>query len=542
MRKLLNWKLFFLLILIPFLFPLFHHGIFISHDGQTQIIRIASYFSAVSSGIFPVRWASELNYGYGNPLFIFIYPLPYYLGIIIHALGINFQDTYKILLASSFLLSFYFFYLWISENYSKKVAVAAAFIYVLMPHHFLDFYVRGALGDMIGFALIPLCFYSVEKIIKKSQIFIIIGGISYGLLILSHNGLSLMFTPVLLAYVFLRLWDKKTILFKSLLIFLIGLIISCFFWLPAMFESIYMAKIPLFEYMYKHNFSSLSSIFYSPWGFGVDINKSGGLSPQIGIINLLLLLFSVFIFKKLKNIDKKIVILWFLVFFVSVFLSISQSTFLYEHLGFLRKFQFPWRFLILAGFACASISPIVLSKLKTKQLTILLIVLLLYSVQFITVKGYINHPDSYYSSFNGLGFDHGEGVTRWTSADISTPAKSKFELIGGKAEITDISIKPLEHKFKVDAKSRIQVLDNTIYFPGWRVTIDGKKTPIEFQDMNHRGLITFYAPEGKHNILVSFQESRIRLLSDLISLFFSISILIIMIYNLIVKRVKTNEK
>ena len=530
-----------IVILLFFLTPLFHSGIFSSHDGITQIIRIASYYSSISSGIFPVRWAPELNYGFGTPLFIFIYPLPYYLGTFIHILGFSFQNTYKILLASSFLLSFYFFYLWTTQNYSKSVSVVSAFIYVLMPHHFLDLYVRGALGDVIGFALVPLCLYSIEKIFKNSQIFILIGGIAYGLLILSHNGLSLVFTPVFLVYILLRAWDKKIVLLKSLFVFPIGLLISLFFWAPAILESSYMANIPLFEYMYKHNFSSLFSLFYSPWGFGVDINQNGGLSPQIGVINLLLLLFSIFIFKKLKNTERKMVVLWLAVFFISVFLSVSNSGFLYEHLGVLRKFQFPWRFLILAGFACASVSPIVLSKLKTKQLIILLAVVLLYSVQFISVKGYVNHPDFYYSSFNGLGFDHGEGITRWTSADISVPAKSRFELIGGEATISEVAKKPLEQKLKVDAKSQIQLLDNTIYFPGWKVTIDGRKVPIEFQDMNHRGLITFYAPKGARNIIVSFRESPVRLITDWISLFFSTSIFIILIYYFIIKHIKRSK-
>jgi uncharacterized membrane protein len=528
-------------ILLLFLIPLLHTGIFLSHDGITQIVRIASYSSSILNGVFPVRWAPELNYGYGTPLLIFIYPLPYYLGVFVHVLGFNFQNTYKILLASSFLLSFHFFYLWISQNYSKKVAVVSAFIYVLMPHHFLDLYVRGALGDVIGFALIPLCFYSIEKIFKKSQLFILIGGIAYGLLILSHNGLSLIFTPIFLAYIFLRAWDKRIILYKSLLIFPVGLLISLFFWAPALLENSYMSNIPLFEYMYKNNFSSIIALFYSPWGFGVDVSQSGGLSPQIGIINLLLLLFSVLIFKKLKNVERKMVFLWSLVFFVSIFLSISQSTFFYENIGLLRKFQFPWRFLILAGFACASVSPVIVSKLKIKQLIILLIVLLIYSTQFVSVKGYINYPDSYYSSFNSLGFDHGEGITKWTSADISTPSKSRFELIGGKAVISDETKNPLEQKLKIDAKSQIQLLDNTIYFPGWRVMIDDKKTLIEFQDMNHRGLITFYAPQGVHNVSVSFKESPVRLIADWVSLFFSISIFIILIYYLIIKLVRQNK-
>jgi uncharacterized membrane protein YfhO len=61
------------------------------------------------------------------------------------------------------------------------------------------------------------------------------------------------------------------------------------------------------------------------------------------------------------------------------------------------------------------------------------------------------------------------------------------------------------------------ILDNTAYFPGWKVTIDGEKTSIQFQDMDHRGLMEFNVPSGKHNVRVEFKETLIRLLSDIVS-------------------------
>jgi uncharacterized membrane protein YfhO len=73
-------------------------------------------------------------------------------------------------------------------------------------------------------------------------------------------------------------------------------------------------------------------------------------------------------------------------------------------------------------------------------------------------------------------------------------------------------------------------LDNTIYFPGWQVLVDGQKTPIEFQDMNHRGFITFSVPKGMHNIEVVFRESAVRLFSDMISLFSIIGIFLIFVF------------
>ena len=68
------------------------------------------------------------------------------------------------------------------------------------------------------------------------------------------------------------------------------------------------------------------------------------------------------------------------------------------------------------------------------------------------------------------------------------------------------------------ANSDSTIVDHTHYFPGWRVFVDGTKTQIEFQDQNYRGQLTFKVPKGSHSVMAVFQESKTRLLSDVLSL------------------------
>ena len=60
----------------------------------------------------------------------------------------------------------------------------------------------------------------------------------------------------------------------------------------------------------------------------------------------------------------------------------------------------------------------------------------------------------------------------------------------------------------------------TFYFPGWRVYVDGVKTSIEFQDPNSRGLITYNVSKGEHNVKIVFEDTKVRLLGKILSLFF----------------------
>src|SRR4030065_1747578 len=68
--------------------PLFNPGYFPMHD-DTQVARVFAMGKALKSGMFPVRWVSDLGYGYGYPIFNFYNPFPYYLGGLLNLLIAN---------------------------------------------------------------------------------------------------------------------------------------------------------------------------------------------------------------------------------------------------------------------------------------------------------------------------------------------------------------------------------------------------------------------------------------------------------------------
>lgn len=48
--------------------------------------------------------------------------------------------------------------------------------------------------------------------------------------------------------------------------------------------------------------------------------------------------------------------------------------------------------------------------------------------------------------------------------------------------------------------------------------VDGHEVSLEFQDINNRGVITFRLSKGKHIVNMIFQNTKVRLLSNYISL------------------------
>lgn len=292
-----------ILIAIVFLCPLMFNNFYLSHDGEAHVARFAAYYKAFTDGQFPLRWAGDLNYRYGSPVFIFYYPFPGLLSIPIHALGITFENTFKLLISLSFIFSFLTFYLWASGSVKKEAAFLGALFYGLAPYHFLNLYVRGDVAELVALSIVPLVFWSIDKLTQtKSSMYLILGGIVYALLILSHNSISLMFSGIFILYSFIRTKNVKEVML-AMSILVSGLALSSFFWFPALVESRY-TNVRLFVGdMFKEHFPSVQQLIYSSWGFGPDVTKVGGLSPQIGIVGLVLAACSmglIFRFKK-KN-------------------------------------------------------------------------------------------------------------------------------------------------------------------------------------------------------------------------------------------------
>jgi len=106
-------------------------------------------------------------------------------------------------------------------------------------------------------------------------------------------------------------------------------------------------------------------------------------------------------------------------------------------------------------------------------------------------------------------------------------AKAHMEIFDGKALISEISRNSIKHSYKVSVLSdKALVKDNTVYFPSWTVFANGKKIPIQFQDPNQRGLITFSLSKGEYNVDVIFKDTKLRIVSNLISVLTAVFLIV----------------
>jgi hypothetical protein len=264
----------------------------------------------------------------------------------------------------------------------------------------------------------------------------------------------------------------------------------------------------------------LIDFFVSSWRYGLLYQgPHGELSPALGYVHWIIIIIASFMLfqKKLINFGILMLSLFFL-----YFLSAQSFSPTWTLLPILHKIQFSYRFLGILVFISAALGALFSQHMKTFHVYILIGVL--FITTFINwgnrkVIPYPPHSDfiafAPYITEKGEGFD--PAIPKWV--DPKHPWKTvvpaqHLEAIDGRFTIIREKRGYTEHKYRLNAPETTKVIDNTYYFPGWHVFVDGKETAIT----PDQGLITFIVPSGTQAIDVRFSPTPIRQFSSAISL------------------------
>lgn len=532
MRKELLIILLLLAVSFPAVKSLLLPGGFTSHDLTHHVVRQITMDKLLSEGQFPPRWSGDLGNGYGYPLFLFNYPLPALIGEIFHRLGFSFLYSVKAVFFLSLILSTVGMYLFLKSlfKYSLSAFLGAVF-YLYAPIHLIVVYVSGAPGASLGLVFPPFIFWAIVELWQKNtNKFLLLGSFSLAGLILSHNITAFLFMPVTLAYIAVLklLADNKEnphFLRSIVLMFLMGLGLSAFFWLPAMAEKQFIRYDALMKQVYLNQFPSLKQIIYSPWGYGLSHPKfpEGGMSYQVGLIHLgvmVILIPMLWLFRKRKEF-LFLGILAVLSFIISIFFMLEVSQPLWDNLPFLSYVQFPVRILIIPVFSASIVSALLIKYLPWKRvLFMILLFLVLYANRnHLGINQKFDPGEEYYQSIKSTTTSFDEDLPIWVAKIKTDASPGKFSFLSGIGKINILENKSARVLAEIDTTLSARVQFNQYYFPGWEIKVDGK--PIDFNykvDGESYGLPVFDIEKGKHLVRAEFKNTPIRTLADEISI------------------------
>ncbi len=543
MPKIINERFIYILL---FIFPLlvtrqwFLPGLPQTHDAETHVSRAAVFSKSILEGnIFP-RWAGPLNWRYGTPSIMFLYPGLSYFSALIHlATKMEFITIFKLLMVLGYIGSGFVWYRWMrSLRFALFPAFVSTIFYLLAPYRLVNIFVRGALGEHIGFFFFPLIMLMATRLWRTGKTLYASGlALSVAGLVLSHNLSALMYLPLIVIYPIVLIGINRKKPFNLKIYFgsiLLGLSLSAFFWLPAILESKYTLASWLFDTQqgYTTNFLAFRQLIWSPWGYGWSepgIDRDG-MSFQIGIAQWLVLLTGIGLLIKCSKRVLLLLEISLTLVILGIFLSLPISLPLWQQISLLQKFQFPWRFLSLIVIGSSLMAAIVADKFNHSK--IISLALLISPIMFTIIYWRISGPSNLSEQFLAVDYvgtsDTGETTPVWAIRFQEKFPKSPIEIVSteGTVEIKNLTKLMQKHEFDVFATTASRIVDNTLYFPGWKVYIDGVEAPIEQQDRNWRGLITFPVPAGQHAVKIVFEETRLRKFADALSMI-SVGILLV---------------
>jgi hypothetical protein len=439
-------------------------------------------------------------------------------------------------------------YLLSREFFGKEGALFSSLLYILAPFHAVEIYVRGDFAENLAYAFIPLLFYGLLKIHKNYKWkYVVVTAVSYAGIILSHNLTVMMVSPFVLFFIAYLIFRKKEDRLNNLIRFssglFVGILLSAFYWLPAIFEMKYTDVLSQIGggANFRDHFACVSQLWISQWGYGGSTKGCiDGISFMIGKYHIFLSvgLFLVSIFflysekysKKLKS-EKEILYLMIFLFFgflLSIFFMLSLSRPVWELIKPMEFFQYPWRFLILASFFSSLLGGglfFLLEKfVKDKNKYYLLVFITCVFMVFVSLKFFapqitLNKNSSDYTSKRALNWEASKISDEYLPKGFIVP-ESEFQIPDiSNLKTPELTIKISERKTQytkldLDVIKQADYILPLSYFPAWKAKIDGKEVSIK---QGLRGSIVGF-PKGKHILELSFVQTSVEKLSNIISM------------------------
>ncbi len=505
------------------------------HD-DTQVSRVIVMGKALRFGQFPVRWVSDLGYGYGYPIFNFYGPLPYYIGGALYAVGIDALVSTKIMFIVGILFAGVAMYAVAQRFVGRIGGILAAILYVYAPYHAVQIYVRGAVGEFWAFAFLPVIFLGFLYAVENKKYASIIGGAGLAGVILSHTILGYVTTLLFIILLFIywlfhiiRRSFHKNIFISHILLLVFGLGLSAFFWLPALGE---MRFTNVAEQIgstadFRNHFVCLSQLWDSPWGYGGSIQGCiDGLSFKLGKLHLFLAALSVIIWLREKKRFPQFnvaVVVGIILFFISVFLMTMFSERVWNVLPFFSYIQYPWRFLTFALFCLSLIAGgvvIIGPKICRWFLFVISISLIIFLNGKLFIPQYTYAQSSQvFEDREDLRFRVSKISDEYLPPQIERPRTINDIVRDTIPQIPNVSVDTeintdVYGKFMVSSYGDHRILIRRAYFPGWKYLVNGKYvTPVI-----ESGLPNIHVPAGENVVEIEFHNTPIRTFANMVSI------------------------
>jgi hypothetical protein len=538
-------------------------------DAEMHAYRTYEIIAAWQAGVLYPRWAPDLFYAFGYPVFHYYAPLSYYLGA---AYGWLFGGAtaaavagVKFVLVASAFLGAMGMYLFVRDRWGGLAGVVSAAAYSLSPYMvYIDPHARGDAPETLAIALAPWLFWAFARLRRTaSPGDVAIAAVVLAALILSHNLMALVFFGLLLLWL---AWDvvfgqmffgaypagdrptsasfRRRIVAALAAAVLLGLGLSAFMWLPAILErnAVQFRNVASGTYFdFRRHFIDLSELFAPAQIFDLGATQMR-FHHSVGVAQWVLA--SLGVLTVFRPRLRRLSVLFFSFAGLGLlYLMLPASRSVWEAMPPMAYFQFPTRFLgpaavvlgVLAGAALgwADVLPWRRGRAGLAAGAVAACVLaalpLLYPPAWPDF-GPVSAQRILDTELNGRGIGTTSAndflpvgarvVPGPQDSLLASYAAGQVDKLnratlpeGTVAEVVEHG--PQHDRFQIRGEVEFVLRLFTFYFPGWTAFVDGQ--PVEIMLSEPEGWITFWVPPGTHDVLVRLEDTGVRQLAWAVS-------------------------
>jgi dolichyl-phosphate-mannose-protein mannosyltransferase len=568
-RRVDSYALLLTLVSLLVLGPMLQAGYFWgAHDGRHSVYFLFEFDRVFQDGIWYPRWFADMTYGYGYPLFNIYGPLAFYAGELFHLLGADYVLAVKLVFGLAWVLSGLAMYGFVRRVFlSRPAAFVAGLAYVLTPYHLVDVYVRAALAESVALLFLPLTLWAFyEVVVHPRPRAVLFTGLAYAGMLFAHNGIALLFSPALGAWIlFLMLRRQPLIPFSFIRLrefirvgipaaagLALGLGLTGVFLIPLALEYRYInvAQWTANYYNYAEHFVYFFQLFDPTWGFGISVpGPQDGLSFQFGAAPFVLAALSLIaVVRNPRGLGP------FLLFFIGLTILVTALMFsfslpFWQVFGLAGVAQFPWRLLTLTTVSLSVLAGGVLLDDDPRSRGLFSIpalalgaLILMAAYPYITDENFPQPPEGPVSLQGLMRFESSANeMTGSTSYAQAQPAWSPLadNIMAGKHinSKVDYSTKPdslfigltkdgfhtNSERIGINAQNdNTAIIFNVQYYPGWRVYLLKSRSDEIIQELpieidQPYGRIKVIVPKGEYWLLLRFEDTPPRTLGTILS-------------------------
>ncbi len=584
--------------------PLLQPGYFWgAHDAKNSLYFLYEFDRSIRDGILWPRWGPDWGFGYGYPFWNIYAPLAYYVGEVVVLIGLDHVTAVKIVFALSILGSAATMYLFARRLLGTTGGLIASLLYVYMPYHLFDLYVRAALAESFAFVFIPLVFWGFFELSKRPQLRTLAGAaFAYTGLVLTSNVLLVLIGPTVVLYIILsallqtlrerspngRHTDSVFIglirhATPGILALLLGFGLQAIFLLPALMERNYVRLDQWFggRYTFGDDFVYFHQLFSPAWGFGASIpGPDDKVGFQLGLVPLMLFCLSFLVVSRIRDHTiHQTLRFWQAITIVAIFLMTPASAIVWRMVPFLTTVQFPWRLGVLTTFGLALLGGAIIARRaprlpfsqaeittpwEMRYFILLALLIIVGAYPYLTAEVRDPLPSEGPVSLAALfryqqASDEMTGTTAWARR-IPSWSPLAEQVIQGGAITTKVNYSAIPNDgrlgvhsiemstvhelvwvYAADDQQSITFL--TAYYPGWnayiyedlrhpqadlRARIGRLIAKAEIHTTPDEGWIVVSVPRGEHFLELRFEDTPVRSIGKIISVFsFAMALLLL---------------